>query len=109
MRLLDDNIKGAIQYYMPDHTTAQKLATFFDMFSDVSRIRILSALAFSEMCVSDLAELLSMNQTTLSHQLRNLKDNGVVYSVRIGKSVFYRISNDGIEKLLSCGTEICFK
>ncbi len=107
MQLLDGKTINEIEYYLPDHGTADKLAAFFEVFSDSSRLRILSALSVSEICVSDLAEILGMNQTTLSHQLRMLKDRGFITHKRQGKTVFYCLQSQAFDKLLMCAAEQC--
>ena len=109
MQLLDTKTRDEIEYYLPDTATACKLADFFDVFSDSTRLRILSALSVSEVCVIDLAEVLGMNQTTLSHQLRTLKDRGIILSKRQGKTVFYLLKDDSFNEILLYAAERCLK
>ena len=59
-----------INYYMPEKNVLEDLANFFSIFADATRIKILSALSVSEMCVNDIASVLELNQTTVSHQLK---------------------------------------
>jgi len=68
-------------------------------------LRVISALAISRMCVTDLADVCRMNQTTVSHQLRSLKSMGIVESERQGKIVFYRLADNKINDILLCGVE----
>ena len=68
------------------------LATFFDALSDVTRLKILSALTVSSMCVTDLSTLTALNQTTVSHQLRILRTARIVDCKRQGKVMFYSLS-----------------
>lgn len=75
------------------------------MFSDNSRVRLLSALAISPLCVTDLSALLDMNQTTVSHQLKILRDMDVVTYERKGKVLYYRIANSKINDILLIGVE----
>lgn len=91
--------------YLPDKVTTQKMARFFALFSDASRLRLLSALSISPLCVSDISDILSMNQTTVSHQLRILKDMDVVKCERDGKILKYSISNPKINEILLVGVE----
>ena len=73
--LLDRRTSGVVQGGVPAGETLSSLVRFFSVFSDATRLRILSALAISEMCVTDLSRVLAINQTTVSHQLRHLKDS----------------------------------
>lgn len=81
------------------------LADFFKVFGDCTRIRILCALLYGEMCVCDIAEALSMTQSAISHQLRILKQAQLVRSRREGKTVYYMLSDDHIISILSQGLE----
>jgi ArsR family transcriptional regulator len=80
------------------------IADFFRVLGDPTRIRILDALSVSEMCVCDLSDLLNMNQSAISHQLRTLKDTRFVTFRREGKSTFYSLADDHIMQILSLGT-----
>lgn len=75
------------------------------MFGDVTRIRILYVLFEDEVCVCDLAKLLGMTQSAVSHQLRLLKQCSLVKSRRDGKTVFYSLADDHVATLLSQGME----
>ncbi len=89
--------------HMPKQSTLEKLASFFSVFSDATRIKILTALAINEMCVNDIAALLSLNQTTVSHQLRLLRQNGAVVSRRSGKLIYYSIADNNINEVMLNG------
>lgn len=99
-QVLDD-----MDYYLPDEASLQGLASFFSLLADASRVKILSALTISPLCVTDLASIVKMNQTTVSHQLRLLKDRGVVRCTRVGKLIKYAISNKKINEILLVGVE----
>jgi DNA-binding transcriptional ArsR family regulator len=73
------------------------------MFSDCTRIKILTALCLSEMCVNDLSVLLKLNQTTVSHQLKFLKQNGAVKCKRDGKIIYYSIADNCINDVMLNG------
>ncbi len=73
-QILDD-----LDCYLPDELTTRKIARFFSLLADPSRVKLLSALAIAPLCVTDLSNILKMNQTTVSHQLRLLRDTDVVY------------------------------
>ena len=81
------------------------LADFFKVFADGTRIRILCALLYGEMCVCDIASTLSMTQSAISHQLRVLKQASLVLSRREGKTIYYMLSADHIIHILSQGME----
>ena len=68
--LLDRRTQGLVEDYVPEGDILRSLVRFFSIFSDGTRLRILSALAISEMCVTDISRVLGINQTTVSHQLR---------------------------------------
>lgn len=99
-QILDD-----LNCYLPDRRSTEKIARFFALFSDSSRIQLLSALSISPLCVTDLSDILKMNQTTVSHQLRILKDMDVVACERDGKILKYKISNPKINEILLIGVE----
>lgn len=89
--------------YMPEDSTLQKLANFFSVFSDGTRIKILTALCLGEMCVNDLSVTLEINQTTVSHQLKYLKQFGAVKCKRDGKIMYYSIANNAINDVMMNG------
>ena len=90
---------------MPDEESLYDLAELFKVFGDSTRIRILYVLFESEMCVCDIAELLNMSQSAISHQLRVLKQARLIRSRREGKTVFYALADDHVRTLLSNGTD----
>lgn len=94
-----------VNYYMPTREMCFSLANFFSMFADPTRIKILSALAVSEMCVGDLAGILKMNQTTVSHQLKLLKSTGTVKFRREGKIIYYSIASQMVNDCLLSGVD----
>lgn len=89
----------------PGEDKLNELSSFFKVFGDVTRIRILYTLLRSEMCVCDMAQLLDMTQSAISHQLRLLKQMGLVKNRREGKTVFYSLSDGHIVTILSQGME----
>ena len=103
--LLDKRMQGLVDDYIPDTDILAELVNFFSIFSDLTRLRILSALAISEMCVTDLSVMLKLNQTTTSHQLRLLRDLGAVKYRRQGKIIFYSLKNELINDILLKGVE----
>jgi ArsR family transcriptional regulator len=103
--LLDSRTQEMVEEYIPSGEILDGLVCFFSVFSDPTRVRILSALAISEMCVTDLSRMLSLNQTTVSHQLRFLKNVGIVQCKRQGKIIFYSLLNDTVNEVLLKGVE----
>ena len=90
---------------MPEQEQLLNLAEFFRVFGDSTRIRILYALSQSELCVCDIASLLGMGQSAISHQLRILKQMRLVKFRREGKSVLYSLADSHIETILAQGME----
>ena len=105
MLLLDKRTQGLIEDYVPQGEILEGVVCFFSVFADYTRVRILSALAISELCVTDLSRILNINQTTVSHQLRFLKSAGIVRCYRQGKIVFYSLTNDTIHDVILKGIE----
>lgn len=90
---------------MPDEDLLFDLAELFKIFGDSTRIKILFALLERELSVGELAEVLSMTQSAISHQLRVLKANGLVKFRREGKSLIYSLSDEHVTKILNMGLE----
>ena len=105
MLLLDKRTQSLIEDYVPQGDILEGIVCFFSVFSDFTRVKILSALAISELCVTDLARILKINQTTVSHQLRFLKSAGKVKSIRQGKIVFYSLMDESVNDVLLKGIE----
>lgn len=84
---------------------ANALAELFKIFGDPTRIRILYAMLDTERCVNDIAGLLQMSQSSVSHQLRILKTSKLVKSRREGKSIFYSLDDGHVRSILSMGME----
>lgn len=103
--LLDKRTESIVNDYVPDNETLNDLVNFFSVFADLTRLKIISALAITEMCVTDISRTLFINQTTVSHQLRLLKNYGAVTSRREGKIIFYSIKNEILNDVLLKGIE----
>ena len=98
----EDVVQNVLQK-MPEEETLFDLAEFFKVFGDSTRIRILYALKETELCVCDIASLLDLTQTAVSHQLRVLKQSKLVKARRSGKTVFYSLDDDHIHSILDMG------
>ncbi len=103
--LVDRRIQSMVEDYVPSGEILDDLVCFFTIFSDYTRLRMISALSISEMCVSDISNLLRLNQTTVSHQLRFLKNLNAVKTRRQGKIVFYSLRNESLSDILLKGVE----
>jgi len=90
---------------MPDEESLYDLAELFKVFGDTTRIRILYVLFESELCVCDIAELLNMSQSAISHQLRVLKQARLVRARREGKTVFYFLADDHVRTIIGQGMD----
>ena len=90
---------------MPDEEILYDLAELFKIFGDSTRIKILYVLFESEMCVYDIALLLHMTQSAISHQLRALKQSKLVKYRREGKTVFYSLADGHVRTILGQGME----
>mgnify|MGYP002242248013 FL=1 len=88
---------------MPGDEITSAASDFFKAFSDKTRLRILTALAIEELCVCDIASLLGMSQSAISHQLRFLKQARLVKSRKDGKTVYYALCDDHIQTILAQG------
>ncbi|HOB64715.1 MAG: helix-turn-helix transcriptional regulator [Clostridiales bacterium] len=101
----EESVEALVKKYLPSNAVLADMCNFFSVFSDVTRVKILSALAISELCVTNISQLLDLNQTTVSHQLRLLRDAGLVEYRRDGKTIYYRIANDQINNIMMTGVE----
>lgn len=90
---------------MPNEDIVFDLAELFKVFGDSTRLKILCVLLESEMCVCDIAELLNMSFSAISHQLRVLKQSKLVKFRREGKTVIYSLSDDHVRSIIDQGLE----
>ena len=81
---------------MPTEEKMSKLADFFKAFSDSGRLKIIQSLAENELCVCDIADIVNMSQSAVSHQLRYLKNIDILTSRREGKSIIYSLKDTHI-------------
>ena len=94
-----------VKEQMLDDDVLQDLSDLYKVFSDRTRIRILYVLLKREMCVCDIAQLLEMTQSAISHQLRTLKQSHLVKYRRDGKTVFYSLADQHVEMILNMGVD----
>lgn len=100
-----EDIVNQVNAAMPDEEILYDLAELFKLFADSTRIKILYVLSEAEMCVCDIAQLLGLTQSAVSHQLRALKQSKLVKYRREGKTVFYSLADGHVQTILSQGME----
>ena len=100
----EDIVKKVMQAMLGEEELYD-LAELFKIFGDSTRIRILYVLFESEMCVCDIAQLLNLSQSAVSHQLRLLKQSRLVKNRRDGKTVFYSLADDHVRTIIDQGKE----
>ena len=100
-----DQVVAQVRETLPPEQTLSDLAELFKIFGDATRIRILLVLFQSEVCVYDLAKLLNMTQSAISHQLAVLKKSKLVKYRREGKTVFYSLSDGHVRTIIDQGME----
>ena len=98
--LLTERNKKEVLNYLPNNDSIERLAIFFQNFSDGTRLKIISCLAMCDMCVNDLSTILNINQTTISHQLKYLKSQNLVTCKREGKIILYSLSSSKVNDLM---------
>lgn len=103
-----ERVVQQVQQELPQEETLLRLAELFKVFGDGTRVRILFVLLKAEVCVCDMAKLLGMTQSAVSHQLRILKQARLIKARRDGKTIFYSLADDHVATLLKQGMEhIC--
>ncbi len=105
MRHDHNELLSTVRCGLPDDKLLCDLADLYKLFGDTTRIKILFALFESEMCVCAICELLSMEQSAISHQLKKLKLANLVKSRRDGKTMLYSLADDHVRNLIAYGFE----
>lgn len=98
-------VVNRIQAQMPPKADLERLGALYKMFSDGTRIHILFALGYGEMCVCDLAVLLGMTKSAISHQLKSLRLANLVHSRREGQVIYYALADEHVQEILNMGFE----
>lgn len=96
---------GQVVQEMPPEETLFDLAELFKIFGDSTRIKILYALFEAELCVCDIAEILNMSQSAISHQLRTIKQARLVKNRREGKTIYYSLADDHVKTIIGMAME----
>ena len=102
---LHEDLIERVNENMPDEEMLYDLAELYKVFGDSTRIKILYVLFESEVCVCDIASVLKMSMSAISHQLRVLKQARLVKYRRDGKTVYYSLSDDHVKTILAQGME----
>ena len=90
---------------MPKQDLFNQLAEFFKIIGDPTRTKILFALDQNEMCVCDIANVLGMSKSSISHQLATLRKSGIVKCRREGKEVYYTLDDEHVKQVFEVGIE----
>ena len=100
---IHDEVVKEVKNTMPQDEMLYDLAELFKVFGDTTRVKILYALFANEMCVCDIADLLGMTHSAISHQLRVLKQARLVKFRKEGKTVYYSLDDSHISQIFDCG------
>jgi ArsR family transcriptional regulator, lead/cadmium/zinc/bismuth-responsive transcriptional repressor len=101
--VIHEDIVKKVRENMPNEESLMDLADLFKVFADSTRVKILCALSLSEMCVCDIASLLGMTNSAISHQLRILKQSKLIKNRREGKVVYYSLDDEHVNNIFSQG------
>ena len=94
-----------VRKLMPEEADTENVTELFKLFGDSTRVRILHALEQHELCVCDLAALLGMTKSAISHQLKSLRLSRLVKYRRDGQNVYYSLADDHVKKIIDMGYE----
>ena len=103
--VIHEEVVNQVRKLMPREEEFYDLADLYKMFSDSTRVRILWALSCSEMCVCDIAVLLGMTKSAISHQLRALRLSNLVKYDKRGKEVYYTLADKHVKDIFEKGFE----
>jgi DNA-binding transcriptional ArsR family regulator len=101
--VIHEDVVARVRNSMPEEDVLLDLADLFKVFSDSTRVKILCALQHSEMCVCDIAYLLGMTESAISHQLRSLRQTRLVKHRRDGKIVYYSLDDEHVGNVFEQG------
>ena len=102
---LDEQTLQKLQDDLPGDEILYDLAELFRVFGDTTRIKILYALFESELCVNDIAQVVGLSQSAVSHQLRLLKTSKLVKFRREGKAIYYSLDDDHVRTMIALDME----
>ena len=98
--IIHQDIVDEVKNSMPNNDLMVKISDFFKIVGDNTRLKIAYALDNNEMCVCDIANLLNTTKSNISHQLKELKDRGLVKCKKIGKEVYYSLDDDHVKEVI---------
>lgn len=101
--VIHEEVVGKVKQSMVEEETLYDMAEFFKVLGDSTRIRIICALFESELCVCDIANVLNMTQSAISHQLKTLKQARLVKSRRDGKVMYYTLDDEHVKQIFDLG------
>jgi DNA-binding transcriptional ArsR family regulator len=101
--VIHEDVVNRVREKLPDEELLLSLADLFKVFGDSTRVRIISALLHSEMCVCDISALLGMSKSAISHQLKELRQTKLVKYRREGKVVYYSLDDGHVESIFRQG------
>ncbi|CDB28486.1 transcriptional repressor smtB [Firmicutes bacterium CAG:582] len=97
--VIHENVVEDVKSKMLDNEFITEISTFFKILGDNTRVKILFALDHNEMCVCDIANVLNMTKSSISHQLSYLKDLNIVKSRKSGKEVYYSLDDEHVKEV----------
>lgn len=103
--VIHQEVVDKILKQMKDEDLFNKMAEFFKILGDTTRVKILFALDKSEMCVCDIANVLGMSKSSISHQLGTLRRSGIVKCRKQGKEVYYMLDDDHVKQVFEVASE----
>ena len=103
--IIHHDVVSKVNSLMPEENAFNKLAEFFKILGDTTRVKILYALDKNEMCVCDIANVLNMSKSSISHQLGTLRRSGIVKCRKVGKEVFYALDDEHVKEVFEVGFE----
>mgnify|MGYP003594006245 FL=1 len=103
--IIHSDVVNSVQRNMPQDSELYDLSDFFKVLGDSTRAKIMWALDEHELCVCDLAALLNMTKSAISHQLRALREANLVINRRDGKNIYYALADDHVRQIFEMGLE----
>ena len=103
--VIHEEVVAEVRGKMPDDELLLDLADTFKLFADSTRVKILYALMQAEMCVCDISVLLGMTKSSVSHQLRILKQSNLIKYRKAGRVVYYSLADEHVKTIISVAME----